>query len=180
VFPSDEYILKGCQAGERNAQRALYEKYKPMLFSICLRYASNRHEAEDWLQDGLIRIYSNLYRYRPIGAFGAWLRQVMVHSTLEQLRKRKRSFSSIPLTEVADTFETDMNLFAKYQEEELVLLLNRLPEGYRTVFNLYVMEDYSHREIGAMLGIEESASRSQLCRAKNILRRMCDKSVGAV
>ncbi len=87
-----------------------------MLFGICMRYASDWHEAEDWLQDGLIRIYTNLCRYRPIGAFGAWLRTVMVHSTLEQLRRRKRTFSSIPLTEVADTFVTVADIYAKYQD----------------------------------------------------------------
>lgn len=151
-----------------------------MLFGICMRYAANQYEAEDWLQDGLIRIYTNLYRYRPIGAFGAWLRKVMVHSTLEQLRKRKRTFSSIPLTAVSEPCETDINLFARYQEEELVLMLNRLPEGYRTVFNLYVMEEYSHREIGAMLGIEESASRSQLFRAKALLRRIFENPTKSI
>lgn len=179
LIPTDEDIIRGCRKGERNAQQALYEKYKPMLFNICLRYASGWHEAEDWLQDGLVRIFTNLYQYQPTGAFGAWLRRVMVNSSLEQLRKRKRAFSTVEIGEVADTFETDDDLFAQYREEALVRMLQQLPEGYRAVFNLYVMEEYSHQEIGEMLGIAESASRSQLSRAKSTLRKMLEKSVGA-
>ncbi|MCF8243539.1 MAG: sigma-70 family RNA polymerase sigma factor [Saprospiraceae bacterium] len=176
---TDEDIIHGCRKGERKAQQALYEKYKPMLFSICLRYASGWHEAEDWLQDGLVRIFANLYQYQPTGAFGAWLRRVMVNSSLEQLRKRKRAFSTVEIGEVAVTFEADDNLFAKYREEALVRMLQQLPEGYRAVFNLYVMEEYSHHEIGEMLGIAESASRSQLSRAKAMLRKMLEKSMRA-
>ncbi len=176
---TDEDIIRGCRKGDRKSQQALYEKYKPMLFGICMRYASGYHEAEDWLQDGLVRIFTNLYQYQPTGAFGGWLRRVMVNSALEQLRKRKRAFSTVEIGEVADSFEADENFFSKYREEALVQMLQFLPEGYRTVFNLYVMEEYSHQEIGEMLGIAESASRSQLSRAKAMLRKMLEKSVGA-
>lgn len=175
---TDEDIIKGCRKGDRKSQQALYEKYKPMLFGICMRYASGFHEAEDWLQDGLVRIFTNLYQYQPIGPFGAWLRRVMVNTALEQLRKRKRMFQTVEIQEVADSFEADDNLFAKYREEALVRMLQKLPEGYRAVFNLYVLEEYSHREIGEMLGIAESASRSQLSRAKDLLRKLLEKSVG--
>lgn len=179
LIPTDDDIIRGCHKGERKAQQALYEKYKPMLFNICLRYASGWHEAEDWLQDGLVRIFTNLYQYQPTGPFGAWLRRVMVNTALEQLRKRKRAFSTVEISEVPDTFEADENLFAKFRQEALVRMLQQLPEGYRAVFNLYVMEEYSHQEIGEMLGIAESASRSQLSRAKAMLRKMLEKSVGA-
>ncbi len=179
LAPSDEDIIRGCRKGDRKAQQALYEKYKPMLFGICMRYASGWHEAEDWLQEGLVRIFTNLYQYQPTGAFGAWLRRVMVNTALEQLRKRKRMFQTVEIQEVADSFEADENLFAKYREEAMVQMLQRLPEGYRAVFNLYVLEEYSHREIGEMLGIAESASRSQLSRAKDMLRKMLEKSIGA-
>ena len=176
---TDEDIIRGCRKGDRKSQQALYEKYKPMLFGICMRYAAGYHEAEDWLQDGLVRIFTNLYQYQPIGPFGAWLRRVMVNTALEQLRKRKRMFQTVEIQEVADSFEADENLFAKYREEALVQMLQKLPEGYRAVFNLYVLEEYSHREIGEMLGIAESASRSQLSRAKDLLRKLLEKSVGA-
>ncbi len=149
-----------------------------MLFNVCLRYASGWHEAEDLLQEGLIQIFSNLYQYRPAGAFGAWLRKVMVNTALQYLRKKKRMFEIVEIEEVAEDFEADENLFARYREEALVQMLQRLPEGYRAVFNLFVMEDFSHKEIGEMLGIAESASRSQLTRAKAMLRRMLERSVG--
>lgn len=178
MFPTDDHIIKGCRKGDRKAQQALYEKYKSMLFNVCLRYASGWHEAEDLLQEGLIQIFSNLYQYRPEGAFGAWLQKVMVNVALQHLRKKKRMFETVEIEEVTEDFEADENLFARYREEALVKMLQRLPEGYRAVFNLYVMEDFSHQEIGKMLGITESASRSQLTRAKVMLRRMLERTVG--
>jgi RNA polymerase sigma factor (sigma-70 family) len=178
LFPTDDHIIQGCRRGDRKAQQALYEKYKSMLFNVCLRYASGWHEAEDLLQEGLIQVFSNLYQYRPTGPFGAWLRKVMVNTALQHLRKKKRMFETVEIEEVAEDFEADENLFARYREEALIQMLQRLPEGYRAVFNLYVMEDFSHKEIGEMLGITESASRSQLTRAKALLRRMLERSVG--
>ncbi len=149
-----------------------------MLFNVCLRYTAGWHEAEDLLQEGLVQIFSNLYQYRPTGPFGGWLRKVMVNTALQHLRKKKRMFETVEIEEVAQELEADENLFAQYRQEALVKMLQRLPEGYRAVFNLYVMEDFSHREIGEMLGITESASRSQLTRAKTMLRRMLERSVG--
>jgi len=178
LFPTDDHIIQGCRKGDRKAQQALYEKYKAMLFNVCLRYGSGWHEAEDLLQEGLIQVFGNLYQYRPTGPFGAWLRKVMVNTALQHLRKKKRMFQTVEMEEVADGFEADEDLFARYREEALVQMLQRLPEGYRAVFNLYVIEDFSHREIGEMLGITESASRSQLTRAKAMLRQMLERSVG--
>jgi len=175
--PNDDHIIKGCRKGDRKAQQALYDKYKSMLFAICLRYASGWHEAEDWFQEGLIEIFGSLYRYKPTGPFGGWLRQVMVNTSLQNLRKKSRMFQTVEIDEVADVYEADEQMFAKYRQEALVQMLQKLPEGYRAVFNLYVMEGYSHKEIGELLGIKDSASRSQLTRAKAMLRKMLEQSM---
>lgn len=150
-----------------------------MLFGVCLRYASGWHEAEDWLQEGLVEIFGSLYQYKPTGPFGGWLRKVMVNTALQNLRKKKRMFQTVEIEEIADHFESDEQLFAKFRQEALVQMLQKLPEGYRAVFNLYVMEGYSHKEIGEILGIKDSASRSQLARAKGLLRKMLEQSMGA-
>lgn len=178
MIQTDENIIKGCRKGDRKAQRALYEKYRSMLFSVCLRYAKGYHEAEDWLQEGLIQIFKDLYQYKPTGAFGGWLRKVMVNVCLQHIRKKKHLFDIVEVDQVADVFEADDQLFAKYREEALVNMIQQLPDGYRAVFNLFVMEDFSHKEIAEHLNIKESASRSQLTRAKAMLRRMLEKTVG--
>ena len=151
-----------------------------MLFGVCMRYASGWHEAEDFLQDGLIQIFKDLYQYKPTGELGAWMRRVMVNICLQHLRKKKNLFEIVEVESVANSFEADDQLFAKYREEALVNMIQQLPEGYRAVFNLYVMEEYSHKEIAGQLKISESASRSQLTRAKAMLRKMLEKSVGVI
>lgn len=180
LYETDENIIKGCRKGDRKAQKALYEKFRSMLFGVCMRYASDWHEAEDFLQEGLIKIFKDLYQYKPTGALGAWMRKVMVNVCLQHLRKKKNIFQIIEVEAVTDTYEADDELFAKYRQEALVQMIQRLPEGYRTVFNLYVMEEFSHNEIAEKLEIKASASRSQLARAKAMLRKMLEKSVGVV
>ncbi|HFA49451.1 MAG TPA: sigma-70 family RNA polymerase sigma factor [Bacteroidetes bacterium] len=180
MYKTDENIIKGCRKGDRKSQQELYAKYKSMLFNCCLCYASGWHEAEDFLQDGLIRIFADLYQYKPTGELGAWMRKVMVNTCLQHLRKKKRMFQTVEVNEVADTFETDEDLFANYRAEALLKMVQQLPEGYRIVFNLSVMEEYTHKEIAEQLGIRPSASRSQLARAKAMLRKMLEKSVGVI
>jgi RNA polymerase sigma-70 factor (ECF subfamily) len=171
---NDDSIIHGCLQGNRKAQQALYERYKSMLFGICLRYSSSQQEAEDWLQDGLLAIYANIHRYRPIGALGAWLRSIMVNTVLSQLKKQR--LKVVAMKEWMEHKGSSEDVFSKFRKEDLILMLQHLPNGYRAVFNLYVMEEYSHQEIGEMLGIGESGSRSQLARAKAKLRNMVEKS----
>lgn len=151
-----------------------------MLFGACMRYASGWHEAEDFLQDGLIQIFKDLYQYQPTGELGAWMRKVMVNVCLQHLRKKKNLFEVVEVETVVDSFQANDQLFAKYRQEALVNMIQQLPEGYRAVFNLHVIEEYSHKEIAQHLNIAESASRSQLARAKAMLRKMLEKSVGVI
>lgn len=177
MYQSDENIIQGCRKGDRKAQKALFSKYKSMLFKICLRYAADRYQAEDFLQDGLIKIFSNLYQYKPTAAFGAWIRTIMVNVCLQHLRKEKRMFKTQELNEQIDQYDASEALFTDDRTEAVMKMVQRLPRGSRLVFNLYLMEGYSHKEVAKELGITASGSRAQLTRAKTMLRKMLEKSL---
>ena len=171
----EQHIITGCQKGDRKAQNLLFEQYKGMLFGVCLRYAKQESEAEDMLQEGMILIYQNLYKYRPTGSFAAWMKKVMVNSCLQVLRnKRFPVFTPIPLTyESKESEEEDFNPLS---QENLLKFIQQLPDGYRMIFNLYVIEGYTHEEIGQHLGISKNTSKSQLSRAKRSLRALIESA----
>ena len=148
-----------------------------MLFGICLRYAQNWQEAEDFLQEGMIVIYRDLYQYRPTGALGAWLRRVMVNVCLQHIRKRHRIIRTTSLDNYGEKLETTENLFSEFRAKALVKMIQQLAPGYRLVFNLYVIEGYSHQEIADQLDISINTSKSQLSRAKAALRKILEKEL---
>ncbi len=174
---SDAYIIDGCQRGDRAAQNELYRKYRAMLFGVCLRYAQHRHEAEDLLQEGMIVIFRDLYQYKPIGAFGGWLRRVMVNVCLQHLRKKHRIINTTSIEHYGERLETDEDLFSQFRAKALIKMIQKLPPGYRMVFNLYVIEGITHQEIADLLGISINTSKSQLSRAKSTLRKMLEKEL---
>lgn len=172
----EQKIIKKCLRGNSQAQSALYEKYKVKWFMICLRYAGNRDEAQDMLQEGLISIFKEMKQYNPDrSAFSAWSNKVMVNASLQYLRKwKKLSFNqSIEGYEYLQLEEE--SVFEKIGARELNSFVQKLPEGYRVVFNLYVMEGYMHREIAEMLSISENTSKTQLLKAKKMLRNQLEK-----
>ncbi|GGH82970.1 DNA-directed RNA polymerase sigma-70 factor [Filimonas zeae] len=137
--------------------------------SVCLRYAADASEAEDILQEGFIRIFSYIHQFKFEGSFEGWLRRIVVNSALKQLQKKKISFK-----EISDHQESsprmDPYVYSNLGEEELLKLINALPEGYRVVFNLSVIEGYSHEEIAQLLNVQPSTSRSQLVKARKMLQ----------
>ncbi len=172
----DEHqLVKGCLKGDRNYQRALYEKYKVPMFRLCLRYASDQAEAEDLLQEGFIKAFTDLHQFSHKGAFGGWLRKVILNVALQHVRKKQRAFQVKELESAIHYFPTDENILADLHAEALTKLIQNLPPGYRAVFNLFVVEGYSHQEIAELLGIEEGTSKSQLSKAKATLRTMIEK-----
>ena len=172
---SEEELIQACLRGNPQAQRALYERYKVSLFRLCLRYAGDRAEAEDFLQESFIRIFNDLKNYRGEGAFGGWMRRVTLNAALQQLRKKSRRPDEMQFEPALHILEETANLFDEMDAEALTGMIQRLPPGYRAVFNLYVIEGFSHREIADMLGISESASKTQLFKAKAALRKMAQK-----
>jgi RNA polymerase sigma-70 factor (ECF subfamily) len=171
----DESIIEGCIAGKRDAQSALYRKYASVMMAICLRYAQSRDEAEDILSEAFLKIFMNIRTYRSEGSFEGWMKRIMINHALNYYRKsRKNPF----LEDINDINERDIlndetppAEHAPVSAEVLVALVQTLPKGYRMVFNLYVFEEYSHKEISVMLNISENTSKTQLLKARKMLRR---------
>ena len=164
-------IIRKCLKGNPRAQKTLYELHKVKWFMICLRYASSRMEAEDMLQEGLISIFKDLRQYDPGKAtFSAWSNKVMVNAALQHLRKWKKLNFNDDLEKVQYHEQLDDDVHGQLGVKEINAMVQSLPEGYRVVFNLYVMEGYKHKEIADMLSISENTSKTQLLKAKRMLR----------
>lgn len=162
-------ILKGCRSGKRAAQEQLYRLLTPRLFPVCLRFASSRSEAEDYMQESWIRIFQKIPDFRSEGSFEGWARRITVTTCLEDLRRRNvlaETTADLP----ALTISEDSTAISGISAAELIALIQTLPAGYRTIFNLYVMEEFTHEEIALRLGISEGTSKSQLARARQLLR----------
>ena len=172
---SEKNLLEGCLKGDSSCQKALYETYKVMLFRVCLRYAKDRQEAEDMLQDGFIKIYSDLHQFRFQGPLGAWMRRVVVNVALQHLRKHKNFQNMVDLEYISNDHRTNEVATSNLNAEALTKLIQQLPVGYRTVFNLYVVEGYSHKEIAEMMNININTSKSQLSKAKATLRQQLER-----
>ena len=164
-------IIKGCQLKDAQCERLLVEKYAAILLTVSRRYARSREEAEDVLQDAFIKVFENIHQYRAErGTLEAWMRSIVIRTALRDYRKKYPNVESLDL--LMHSFHTsEVNIIEKLEEEDLLAIIAELPNGYREVFNLYVIDGYSHKEIGQMLHINESSSRSQLARAKIMLRK---------
>jgi RNA polymerase sigma-70 factor (ECF subfamily) len=163
----DDIVAK-CKNGDKAAREQLYRIFSPKMFAICIRYSRTREEAEDNLQDGFIKVLESIRQYSGKGSFEGWMKRIFVNTALEKYRKN----TSVQLLEdVPDQEEETLEEGTKISEEVLLEFVSQLPEKYRMVFNLYVMEEKSHKEIAALVGISEGTSKSNLARAKEILRR---------
>jgi RNA polymerase sigma-70 factor (ECF subfamily) len=162
-------MIKGCIDKNTSCQRMLFDTFSGKMMTVCLRYANDHMEAEDMLQDGFIRVFNNIHQFKFEGSFEGWIRRVIVNCALKQLQKRKINFTDID-EHTAQMPTTESYAPASLGEEELLKLINSLPTGYRIVFNLNVIEGYSHEEIAEMMGIQASTSRSQLVKARKMLQ----------
>lgn len=161
-------LIKGCIEGDRRMQKELYDRFSPKMYAVCLRYMGNADDAQDILQEGFIKIYKNLERFRGDGSFEGWVRRIFVNTAIEQIRKKKMDVS---LTEKEETIEyKSVTAVDNINEKDLLKIVSGLSPGYRSVFNMYVVEGFSHKEIGELLGISEGTSKSQLARARMILQ----------
>ncbi len=166
---TEQELISGCKNNNTVCQKLLFDRYAGIMMTICNRYASNRAEAEDMLQEGFIRIFKYIHQYRFEGPFEGWLKRIIVNAALKVLQKKVIRFSEIDEhTQNLDVENTSP--FSSLQEREILQLIAGLPTGYRVVFNMYVLEGYSHNEIAAILGINSGTSRSQLAKAKKALQ----------
>lgn len=166
-------LIAGCISNDGQMQRLLYDRYAPKMFGVCLRYSGNSEEANDILQDGFVRVFLNLPKFRGEGSFEGWVRRIFVNTSIEYYRKKVKSFN---ITEVHEnTVENeDLSALNLLDIKDLMNIISKLSPGYKTIFNLYVVEGYSHKEIGEMLGISEGTSKSQLARAKGALKKLLE------
>ena len=162
-------LIRRCEANDRTAQRLLYERFAPLLMSICRRYVGQAN-AEDVVQDSFIRIFQYLVQYRHDGSFEGWIRRVCVNTCIRYLEKAKRLQVDYGMEGMPE-HAVEPDAISKMSADELMALIDKLPDGYRTVFNLSVIEGFHHKEIATMLGIEESSSRSQLTKARKYIQR---------
>lgn len=172
---TEQSIILGCIQNDPLAQRALYNLYSPKMLSVCYRYAQSREDAEDMLQEGFIKIFSQIHTFQSKGAFEGWIRRIIVHTCINFLKKHKKFTDHVEL-EYANHVESRGELInGILQAKAVVECIRLLPVGYRTVLNLYAIEGYSHKEIAEILDIEESTSRSQYTRAKSLLENILIK-----
>lgn len=168
----EQELAENCLRGDNKARRQLYECFADRMFAVCLRYAGNRALAEDLLHDGFLKIYESFdkYTWRGEGSLRAWMERVMVNTALQYFRKQDVLNQSVELENVPEVYsEPDSADVAGISTQQLMSFVRELPVGYRTVFNLYVFEEKSHKEIARLLGIQEKSSASQLARAKALL-----------
>ncbi len=169
---TEEAILKGCLNSDAVAQRELYNKYSPKMLAVCYRFAHNREDAEDMLQEGFIKVFLQMHSFESRVSFEGWIRRIIVHTCINILKKNKKFNESVDIIHATGVQIREESVPAIIQAKQVVECIRMLPIGYRTVLNLYAIEGYSHREIANILGIEESTSRSQYTRAKAMLENI--------
>lgn len=173
----DQELVQGVLQGKPTHQLALYKKYSVPMFRVLLRFSRDHAEAEDMLQDGFIRVFRDMNQFRGEGALGGWIRRIMVNTALSHLRKQRDFLRDVSdFTPYENRFQTEEDFAANIDAEALTKTLQKLPPGYRTVFNLYAIDGYSHEEIAEQLDISIGTSKSQLFKAREYLKRIIDKS----
>ena len=172
---TEEAILQGCLKNHAAAQKELYNRYSPKMLAVCYRFAHNREDAEDMLQEGFIKVFLQMHTFQSKGAFEGWIRRIIVHTCINHLKKNKRFNESVDIIQASSIQIREENIPSIVQAKQIVDCIRMLPVGYRTVLNLYAIEGYSHKEISEMLDIEESTSRSQYTRARQMLEEILIK-----
>ena len=166
----EQELIQGCIAARPKAQKALFDIYAPKLYVVCLRYLKDQMRAQDVLQDTFVKIFANISNYKSEGAFEGWLKRIAVNTCLDQLRKDKKLLTDISIEDVSYQLATQSTSAEKLMADDLLKLVQALPDGYRTVFNLFAIEGFSHQEIAQQLGISESTSKTQYFRARAYLK----------
>ena len=170
----EKELVHQCKKGDRIAQERVYALYSRQMYVVCQRYCKSQLEAEDVLQEAFIKVFKNIEQFRAEATFGAWIKRIVVNTALNSQRSKLYMF---PMTDVETLKnESDENIsLSGFELEELLAMIQSLPEGCQAIFNLYAIEGYSHREIAEKLGISEGTSKSQYFRAKALLKEMIEK-----
>lgn len=168
---TDAQLIEGCKEKDLNAQKHLYELFAKKMMGICVRYAKDADEAQDILQDGFIKVFEKIDSFKGTGSLEGWIKKVIVNTALDNFRKTKHERLHVEIDGENNFFKAEEKVYDSLSVKELLKIIQLLPSGYRTVFNLYAIEGYSHKEIGDLLNISESTSKSQYSRAKQQLQK---------
>ena len=165
----DISLIKACSNGDHNAFNKIYNKYSGIMYSICLRYMNSHNDAQDALQEGFIKVYNKISSYSFSGSFEGWMKRIFINTSIELIRKKKyhRDIDYLKESEIKMTSKIEIG---SMDAKKMIDLIQKLPQGYRTVFNMYVIDGYSHKEISEVLSISESTSKSQLFKARKQLQ----------
>ena len=172
---TEQEIIQGCKSGDRRAQKALYDKYSAKMFGVCKRYVKSIESAEDVLVEAFYKVFNKIDLFSNEGSFEGWIRRVVVNESLMFLRKNYRFNEHVEIDEVPVQAES-INVEDQLSANEIIRLLDQLPTGYRTVFNLYVLEGLKHKEIAELLEISINTSKSQLILAKKRLKELVENA----
>jgi RNA polymerase sigma factor (sigma-70 family) len=171
--PFFEVLAEKASRGDNRSFQQIYDAIAGKMYSLCLRYAGNTEDANDWFQEGFVKLYRNLASFRGDGSFEGWARRIFVSTCIDGIKKRNLLLPTLP--EGVDKAGDDLSGYDKLTNDDLMRSIRQLPDGYRTVVNLYMVEGYNHKEIGEMLNISEEGSRSQLFRARVLLQKTLKK-----
>ncbi len=171
---TDYELVQGCLREDSASQRAFFERFAGRMMTVCLRYARNRSEAEDVLQEAFIKIFDNLNSFQFKGSLEGWIRRIVVNTALRYFSRKSITHEQAGLDNLPDP-AIPPSAYAALGEQDLLRMINQLPDGYRVVFNLYAIEGYSHKEISELLDIQESTSRSQLVKARKLLQSQLEQ-----
>ncbi|RKR85027.1 RNA polymerase sigma-70 factor (ECF subfamily) [Mucilaginibacter gracilis] len=171
-------LIEGCRKGHRKMQEMLYKQLASKMLAVCMRYATDRMEAEDMLQNGFVKVFKKLDDFRDEGSFEGWVRRIMVHSSIEYYRKHHKMMQVVDIETPGAEQSVDPVAASNLGVQDLLAIIQQLPPGYKMVFNMYAIEGYSHKEIGEIMNITEGASKSQLSRARTILKEQIAKMEG--
>jgi RNA polymerase sigma-70 factor (ECF subfamily) len=166
-------LIQGSIEGNREMQELLYHRFSSKMYAVCLRYSGNVADAQDLLQEGFIKVFKNLNKFRGEGSFEGWMRRIFLNTSIEHYRK-KINLLSVTETQEITIEDKEWNVLDNLAEKDIMSMIQELSPGYRVVFNMHVIEGYSHKEIADILGINEGTSKSQLARAKGVLKKMVE------
>lgn len=176
---NDEALIKACVSGDGNAQFQLFKQFSPKMMAVCLRYSENREMAEDVLQEGFVKVFNNIKNFTNEGSLEGWIRRIMVNTALDAIRKNKKLKLNMQLEKAGYLAPQNDFIEESLMADDLMLIINQMPEGYKVVFNMYAIEGYSHKEIADALEISENTSKSQYSRARAYLREVLEsKGIG--
>jgi len=171
----EQSLIAGCIKGNQIAQKTLFERFSPKFFALCLRYMKSTDDAEDVLQEGMVKIFTKLPEYSGKGSFEGWMRRIIVNTCLDQIRKNQKLKFDVSIDKEEYKLSMNAHILENMSANELIEEIKKMPPGYRVVFNMFAIEGYSHQEIAQKLGVKESTSKSQYLRARAYLKERINK-----